>query len=232
MSDACLYLLPGLICSDYVWHSQVEAFAGHQVFAVPGYGDADSIPAMARQVLESAPPRLAVAGHSMGARVALEMWRLAPQRIERIALLDTGVHAVRPGEFEKRMALLDTGRRRGMAALVADWLPPMVHPRRRQDAHFMRPLFEMALSAGLDGFERQVLALLSRPDASLLLPDIDVPALVAVGREDEWSPVAQHETIARAIRGAELVVFDDAGHMSPLEVPAQVSQALFEWLNR
>lgn len=224
------FLLPGLLCSDFVWRAQLRALAQHGVVAVPGYGAADSLTAMARSVLDAAPARLALAGHSMGARVVLEMFRLAPERIERIALFDTGVHPAQPGEREKRMALLATGRRRGMEALVDAWLPPMVHPDRRRDEDFMGPLRRMAVSAGVEQFERQVRALLARPDAAVLLPHINVPALVGVGRQDEWSPVAQHEAIAAGIAGATLVVFENSGHMAPVEVPDQVSRALLDWL--
>lgn len=230
MQRATPYLLPGLICSDYVWRAQVAALGRYGAVAVPGYGDADSITAMARRALADAPGRLAVAGHSMGARVALEMLRLAPARIDRIALLDTGVHPAQPGEREKRMALLATGQRHGMRALVDDWLPPMVHPARRQDEDFMRPLRAMAVGAGIETFARQIRALLSRPDAGVQLPEIDVPVLVGVGRSDEWSPVAQHEAIAARIRGARLVVFENAGHMAPLEAPDAVNRALIDWL--
>jgi pimeloyl-ACP methyl ester carboxylesterase len=230
MQAAIPYLLPGLICSDHVWQAQVHALEHHGAVAVCGYGAADSITAMAESVLDEAPPRIAVAGHSMGARVALEMFRLAPGRIDRIALLDTGVHPAQPGERERRMALLATGRQRGMEALVDEWLPPMVHPDRRRDESLMTPLRSMAVSAGIEQYERQVRALLSRPDATPLLSEIDVPALVGVGRNDEWSPVAQHQAMAARIAGATLVIFEDSGHMAPVEVPAQVSCALRKWL--
>jgi pimeloyl-ACP methyl ester carboxylesterase len=230
MQAAIPYLLPGLICSDYVWQTQVQALESFGAVAVRGYGMADSITAMAQRVLDEAPPRIAVAGHSMGGRVALEMFRLAPGRIERIALLDTGVHPAQPGERGKRMALLETARQRGMEALVNEWLPPMVHPDRRRDERLMAPLRSMAMSAGLEQYERQVRALLSRPDATPLLSEIDVPTLVGVGRHDQWSPVAQHQAMAARIAGATLVVFEDSGHMAPVEAPAQVSGALRKWL--
>ena len=225
-------LLPGLICSDYVWSSQVRDLESYGVLVVPGYGPAASITAMAESVLDIMPERVALAGHSMGARVALEIFRMAPERIERIALLDTGVHPRQPGERAKRMRLLETGKRHGMQALVDEWLPPMVHPRRRQDDEFMAPLRQMAVDAGIEQFERQIRALLARPNATSLLSQINCPALVAVGRQDEWSPVEQHEAIAAAIPDADLVVFEDAGHMAPLETPDEVSKALINWLEK
>ncbi len=199
---------------------------------MPGYGDARSLVTMAERVLASAPDRISVAGHSMGARVALEMFRMASGRIERLALLDTAVHGVAPGEKEKRMALLEVGRRRGMEALVDQWLPPMVHPDRRSDAAFMSPLRRMSVRAGLSQFENQVAALLGRVDQRPLLAEIRCPTLVGVGRQDEWSPVAQHRELAAGIRDAELVIFENAGHMAPVEAPGQVSAALRAWLAR
>jgi len=229
---APLVLLPGLICNEIVWSAQVRSLAAFRPNAVHGYGDARSLVTMAEQVLESAPTRISLAGHSMGARVALEVMRLAPERIERLALLDTGVHPVVPGEREKRMALYSIGVRHGMEALVDAWLPPMVHPDRRNDEAFMRPLRDMCLSFDLTMFEAQMTALLERPDPRDVLAAIRCPTLVGTGSHDAWSPVEQHRQIAALISGAELAVFEHAGHMAPYEAPGQVTVALRQWLAR
>ena len=226
-----LLLLPGLLCDDFVWQAPVRDLDWPRVVAVAGYGGASSIGKMAGGVLGSAPERFALAGHSMGGRVALEVLRRAPDRVDRIALLDTGVHPRQAGERAKRMALLALGREQGIEALVDAWLPPMVHAQRRGDDAFMRPLREMCIKAGLQQFEDQVTALLDRPDARPQLRDINCPALVAVGRQDEWSPPDQHETIAAAIPHARLVVFEESGHMSPVEAPDAVTAALQTWLD-
>jgi pimeloyl-ACP methyl ester carboxylesterase len=223
-------LLPGLLCDQTIWSAQIDALAQLGAVGVPGYAGARSLDAMAGRVLESAPPRFSLAGHSMGARVALEVVRLAPERVERLALLDTGVHPVQLGEAEKRYALLELGRREGIEALVDAWLPPMVHPARRGDPAVLEPLRAMCIRAGLDSYEAQITALLGRSDQRLILPTIQCPTLVATGREDSWSPVAQHQEIAAAIAGSELVVFEDAGHMAPFETPAPVTAALERWL--
>ncbi|HSD70167.1 MAG TPA: alpha/beta hydrolase [Woeseiaceae bacterium] len=227
---APLYLLPGLMCDERIWASQVVALAAYAPVAVSGYGDARSLEVMARRVLASAPERISVAGHSMGGRVALEICRLAPERVERIALLDTGVHPVGKGEREKRMALLDLGRRNGIEALVDAWLPPMLHPDRRQDVEFVAPLREMCVRGGLARYENQVTALLERQDASSLLAAIHCPALIGVGSDDLWASVGQHRAMAAAIAGAELVIFAHAGHMTPAEAPDEVTAALRDWL--
>lgn len=199
---------------------------------MPGYGEAASLVAMARRALEEAPPRFSLVGHSMGGRVALEVYRFAPERVERIALLDTGVHPTAPGEASKRRALADLGRQEGMAALVDAWLPPMVHPARREEETLMEALRLMCIEAGLETYERQIDALIARPDPTSMLSSITCPALVATGRQDEWSPPEQHEEIAAAIADATLTIFEDCGHMSPAEAPEALNAALEEWLAR
>ena len=229
---APLYLLPGLICSDLVWSAQVDALAEYRPVAISGYGDARSLAVMAERVLADTPDRISVAGHSMGARVALEMYRLAPECIERLALFDTGVHPLVPGETEKRLALLQLGKEKGMAALVDAWLPPMVHPDRRSDPSFMEPLRQMCIDAGIEQFENQITALIERADLRPLLPAITCPTLVATGDEDAWSPPEQHREIAASLPNAELVIFKHSGHMAPCETPDLVTDALRTWLNR
>lgn len=232
--SAPLVLLPGLICTDYVWSPQAEALSasGFDVTSFPGYGLADSFGEMASLVLDAAPPVFSLAGHSMGARVALEVFRQAPGRIERLALLDTGVHGVQPGEREKRMALLQVGKDEGMEALVDTWLPPMVKAERHSETDLMTPMREMCIGSGLDTFEAQITALLGRDDQTPILDDVRCPTLVATGSDDAWSPPEQHEAIAARIPGARLVIFEGAGHMAPLETPDLVGDALRGWLDR
>ena len=226
---APLLLLPGLLCDARIWAPQREAFPDA---AAVDYRDARSILAMAERALAMAPPLFSLAGHSMGARVALEVYRLAPERVARLALLSTGVHSPKPGEAEKRHALRDLGRSQGMAALVDEWLPPMVRDGRQDDEALMAPLRAMAIGAGIETFEAQIEALLGRPEVESLLPQIACPVLVGVGRQDRWSPVDQHEAMAAAIPGAVLTIFEDAGHMCLVEAPDQVNDALRLWLDR
>lgn len=224
-------LLPGLICDETIWHHQVKALERRNVRVAHGYRLCRTIEAMAETVLSNAPPMFNLCGHSMGARVALEIYRRAPDRVKKLALLDTGTHTTRSGEKDKRYALWDIGKSKGMEALVDAWLPPMVAPAFRNEAEIMTPLRTMALRAGLDGFEAQMHALLDRPEVESLLPSIDVPTLVGVGSEDVWSPLAQHRQIAALIPNAQIVVFEGAGHMSPAETPHLVTDALSIWMS-
>ncbi len=230
-SRPLLCLVPGLLCDATVWAPQREAFAGSNDIHVAELWGLDSFDAMARKTLAETSGPLTVAGHSMGARVALEMWRLAPERIERLALMSTGVHAARPAEEGPRMALVRLAQQQGMVALVEAWLRGMVHPDRWNDEALIRPLAEMIGRATPEIFEGQQRAGLSRPDATGYLARIACPTLIACGRQDSWSPLLRHEEMARALPGSTLAVFEDCGHMATVERPEAVIQAMAHWLH-
>ena len=196
---------------------------------IADFSQLDDLTAMACAALDLVDGPVDVVGHSMGGRVAFEVWRLAPECVRTLVVLDTGAHPAGPSEPATRQPLLDVAAQ-GMRELAEAWLPPMVHPDRRADPAFMGPLVDMVMRASPELHARQIRALLNRPDATALLSTITVPTLVIVGREDEWSPVAQHETIAASIDSARLEVVDDSGHMVTLEQPAAVTALLRHWL--
>jgi pimeloyl-ACP methyl ester carboxylesterase len=222
-----LLFLPGLICDARVYAPQLAAFPESR--AVDGYGLANTLEAMARVVLEQAPESFDLFGHSMGGRVALEVFRLAPERVRRLALSSTGVHSLGEGEPAKRRALQAIGHERGFEALVDTWLPPMVAEHNRA-----KPIYEamrqMCLDAGQDMFDAQINAQLVRPEQDSLLAQIRCPTLVMTGELDAWSPPGQHEAIAGRIADSTLVIVPGAGHMLPLEAPETVNQAIAAWL--
>lgn len=223
--DAPIVILPGLICGPEMFADVMAAFPRSQ--AIGGfYGGADRLEGMAAHALAHMPESSIVVGHSMGARVALEIWRIAPDRVAGLALCDTGVHPVRPGEREKRHELRDLGRENGFEALVDRWLPPMIGPRSRGDADLCASLKAMCMRAGQAVFEAQIEALLNRRDGHEMLSTITCPTAVVVGSDDEWSPVDQHEAITHAVRGSTLTVIPGAGHMAPAEDPAAFTAAL------
>lgn len=229
-----LMLVPGLMCDATVWRPVMPALQAVCYCHVVDHDEADSLPRMAEQLLQHAPPRFALAGHSMGARVALEVLRRAPGRVTRVALLDTG-YLARPageaGEAEarKRHALLALARRDGVRAMALEWVRGMVHPDRLQDTALIDEILAMFERKEVAHFERQIRALLARPDASDVLSAIRVPALLLCGRQDSWAPVAQHEAMHALLPAAALTVVDDAGHMAPMERPQAVAQALLSW---
>jgi pimeloyl-ACP methyl ester carboxylesterase len=235
-SRPALLLLPGLLCDRDVWAGQIAALDG-AVCIVPQYHDLDSIVAMAQRVLDEAPPRFALAGHSMGGRVALEVVRAAPERISHLALLDTGYEARKagePGEQEARQRrhLVELARSLGMRAMGAEWVRGMVHPARLADDALIGRVLAMIERHTPEGHSAQIRALLERPDASDVLPQIRCPTLIACGREDAWSPLARHQVMAALIPNSRLVAIERCGHMSTMEQPAAVTAAMRDWLQQ
>lgn len=225
-----LYLLSGLLCDKTVWAPLLPGLEHLANVHTVDFAGFDDIGAMADLVLDNAEDGFALAGHSMGARVALEVYRKAPDRVGRLALLSTGVHPMNPGEQENRQRLIDLAHHEGMDALANHWLPPMLLEANRSNPAVTQPLLEMVLGMTPTIYQDQVHALLNRPDATQQLKNIRCPVLVGVGRQDQWSPLAQHELIASQIQGSRLVVFENSGHMAPFEVPDQVLSALVTWL--
>lgn len=223
-----LLILPGLMCDGRMFDRQVDAFGADVVDGF--YGSAATLAEMAGHVLRYMPARCALLGHSMGSRIALEVWRRAPDRVTRLVLADTGVHPVRAGEREARMALLALGERSGAKALADAWLPPMLGTAAARDEALYAKLRAMCVDAGVATYARQAAALLARPDAAAVLPTITCPTLVLVGSEDRWSPVDQHRAIADAVPHARLRVVEGAGHMAPAEQPAAFNSILCDWL--
>jgi len=227
-------LVPGLVCDAAVWDHARQALGAGANVRVADHGSLDSLASMADKVLREAPPRFALAGHSMGGRVALEVWRRAPERVAALALLDTGVTALaagEPGERETagRYELLDIARTRGMAAMAARWVQGMLWKPRLDDAALVTQVVDMMARSNADVFAAQIRALLGRPDASALLPAIRCPTLVLCGEEDSWAPAARHTDMAAQISGAALVLVPQCGHMCTLERPEAVTRALLEW---
>ena len=170
----------------------------------------------------------------MGGRVAFEILRIAPERVGRLALLDTGVHPFAGGEAGERersgrMTLVRQSETEGMRAMGKAWAKGMVHPRRL-DSPLFEAILQMIERSNPARFAAQQNALLTRRDATPQLATISCPTLVLCGREDTWSGPAQHETIAAGIRGAVLRIIEDCGHMCTMERPADVTKALRAWL--
>jgi pimeloyl-ACP methyl ester carboxylesterase len=225
-----LLFLPGLACDARMYAPQLAAFPDSR--AVDGYGAASALADMARVALEQAPESFDLFGHSMGGRVALEVFRLAPRRVRRLALVSTGVHSLREGEPAKRQALQTIGWNHGFEKLIDQWLPPMVAEANRAKPDIYGPLRQMNLDAGQAVFDAQIHALVNRPEVESLLPQIACPTLVMTGENDTWSSPAQHEAIAVAIPNSELVIVPGAGHMIQLEAPEAVNAAIARWLAR
>ena len=225
-----LLLLSGLLFDETVWADIPERLGDVADVCIISFSGFSSISGMVEHVLATAPERFAVAGHSMGGRVALEVVRCAPRRVSGLALLNTGVHTVRDGEAQSRGRLLRLAYEHGMSALAAEWLPPLMAGGTSRTAELMPRLMAMVERSTPDSYAGQIHALLNRPEALSVLPTIGVPTLLLSGSEDTWSPISQHETMRRRIPHATLFEIHGAGHMAPIERPDAVAVALREWL--
>ncbi len=230
-----LVLIPGLMCSPRVWQDLLPHLRADVHAVLIDHAPSSSLTEMAQRVLDQSPPHFAVAGHSMGGRVAMEMMRMAPERIEQIALIDTAYQPRATGpageqERARRYILRDLAFEKGVRAMAHTWVQDMVHPARLQDADLIEAIVRMFEAKSADTFAGQIEALLNRPDASDVLRSLRIPTLLAVGREDNWSNLAQHQAMQALAPHATLDVIEEAGHMAPMEQPLAMAESLNRWL--
>lgn len=210
-----LVLLPAMGCDGQLWARQVVDLGD---IAHPELGDLsvdDSLSAMAARVLAHAPPRIAVAGVSLGGYVALEMVRQAPERIERVALFATRATMAMRARTVDEQGLLAT----------APHADPMLTPI------VSGPVQAMAERVGRQVFERQQRALLARPDLDAAIAAVRVPTLVAVGDRDRICHVEDARALADRIPAARFHVIRNCGHLSPIERSGEVTMLLRRWLD-
>lgn len=223
-------LLCGLLCDEVVWEAQATSLGRDHDVRVVKFLEQDSMQAMAEHVLKEAPETFALAGHSMGGRVALEVYRRAAGRVERLALLDTGYEPAAPGEEGKRAVLVNQALEEGIDSIAAAWGLPMLSPEHRNDPRLVQAVFDMVGRMSAEIYAAQTRALLDRPDATEVLKGITCPTLILCGQQDGWSPPERHQRIAELVPHANLRLIDDCGHMSMMEQPDAVLGALREWL--
>lgn len=225
-----LVLLPGLLCDGALWHAQTRWLGDVAAFTIGDLTHDDSVATMARSVLMEAPESFALAGLSMGGYVALEIMRQAPERVRRLALLDTSARADTPAQTERRRGLLALAEKGQFKGVTPRLLPMLVHPDRLDDEALTATVTAMAERVGRDAFLRQQKAIMGRPDSGPDLGRIRCPTLVLCGREDALTPPELHRELAAAIPGARLVVIEECGHLAPLERPHATTAVLRYWL--
>jgi pimeloyl-ACP methyl ester carboxylesterase len=223
-------LLPGLLCDPDLWSHQVAHLGEVATPAVLDLTGADSMAALACAVLDRSPDRFALAGLSMGGYVALEIMRRAPDRVVKLALLDTNAREDTPEQTARRNALVAISEKGGFERIVPTMLPNLVHPDRLEDWELVTRVEGMAAKVGPAAFRRQQAAIMGRLDSRPHLPAIACPTLVLCGRQDALTPPALHAEMAAGIPGARLAVIEDCGHLSSLERPQAVTALLRDWL--
>jgi pimeloyl-ACP methyl ester carboxylesterase len=225
-----LLLLPGLLCDRALWLEQITALDDIATTMVADLTQDDSMEGMAHRVLAAAPGRFALAGLSMGGYLAQQIVREAPERVSRLAVLDTSARADTSEQSSRRRGLIELAEKGDFKGVTPRLLPVFLHPDRLADAALTGAVTEMTERVGKDAFVRQERAIMGRIDNRPHLPRISCPTLVLCGREDTLTPLALHEEIAALVPGARLEVVEECGHLSTMERPAQVSAALRRWL--
>ncbi len=192
----------------------------------------DSFAAMVQRALERAPPRFALAGLSMGGYVALEFWRQAPERVNRLALLDTSARADDDAALKRRRSFIQQAEQGRFKGVTPRLLSAFIHPDRIADTALVEAISEMAEAVGREAFLRQQKAIMARSDSLTNLAGIDVPTMVICGRQDAATPLVLSEEIADRIPGARLCVVEECGHLSAMERPHAVTALMRDWLLR
>ena len=231
-TDLPVILVPGLLCSARLYAPQIAALWPYGQVTIADHRRDASMTAIAARILANAPPRFALAGLSMGGYIAFAMLRLAPERIAKLALLDT---SARPDTLEQSAArekFISMAQEGRLDEVVETLAPRFLHRNRAQDPALRELVRDMASDTGADAFVLQQKAIMSRPDARPLLASIRCPTVVLVGDGDQLTPPDLAREISAGIHEARLVVVPDCGHLSTVERPTAVNAALAEWLGR
>jgi pimeloyl-ACP methyl ester carboxylesterase len=233
MSDKIpLVLLPGFLDTEALWRHQVENLADIADITIGDLTPQESIAEMAASTLAQAPERFALAGLSMGGYTAFEIMLREPERVTRLALLDTTPFADPPERLEGRKNQLSMVRDGRFDEVVSAMVAFKMKPEGPPKPALADAIREMCVTAGPEVLLRQQAAMLNRADTSDVLAHIKCPTLVICGRQDVPTPPEVHEEIASRIEGAKLVIIDDCGHLASLEQPVATTEAMREWLLR
>jgi pimeloyl-ACP methyl ester carboxylesterase len=225
-----ILLIPGLAGSPRIYAPVASAMWRLGPVTVANHIRDDTIGAIARRILAEAPPRFALAGHSVGGYIAFEIMRQAPDRVAKLALVNTQARPDTPEATARRRALIARAKGGQYRAVLDELFPGFVHPSRREDGALRKLVHDMGDDIGAEAFVRQQTAIMSRPDSRPALAWIKCPTLVLTGDEDNTIPNTLSKEMADGIPGAKLVILPDCGHLPQVEQPQATADALVEWL--
>jgi pimeloyl-ACP methyl ester carboxylesterase len=225
-----ILLIPGLNCTGLIYQAFIADLWPHGSVTVANHQTGATMQEIAAAILAEAPATFALAGFSMGGYIAFEILRQAPDRVAKLALLDTSARPDTPeGSANRRKAMKSTEEGKFIEVLTAQYAN-IVHPDHANDDTLRRTYVAMGEAAGPETFIRHSEAIIGRPDSRAHLGAIKVPTLVLVGDEDKLTPPDAAKEMADAITGSELVTVKTAGHLTLLEQPGAVRDALKTWI--
>uniref|UniRef100_A0A9E7ZPB0 Alpha/beta hydrolase n=1 Tax=Bosea sp. NBC_00436 TaxID=2969620 RepID=A0A9E7ZPB0_9HYPH len=226
-----LVLVPGLSCDAELYAPQWPALADGRPVLVADHARDDTLSAIAKRLLDAAPPRFALCGLSMGGYVAFEVLRQAPERVTRLALLDTSAKPATPETNVPREQMITLAEKGAFDNVTTLLWQKLVAQARLTDEPLRLLVRQMADEVGAEGFIRQQKAIMQRPDSRPVLAGLSIPTLVLVGEEDEITPVAEAQEMVKVSEGrAQLAIVPGCGHLSTLEEPEAVTAELLRWL--
>jgi pimeloyl-ACP methyl ester carboxylesterase len=225
-----ILLVPGLGGSPRIYAPVAAQLWRFGPVTIANHIRDDNVGAIARRILAEAPPRFALAGHSMGGYIAFEIYRQAPQRIAKLALINTQARPDTPEASERRRGLIARVEAGHYHDVLDELFPGFVHPSRKDDADLRKLVHDMGDDVGAAAFVRQQAAILRRTDSRPTLTAITCPTLVLTGDEDGTIPNALSVEMADRIPGARLVIIPQCGHLPQPERPEATAAALVAWL--
>ena len=225
-----LVLLPGMMCDERLFASQINELSKQREVHFAKITDYETISELASDVLNNAPPVFALAGLSMGGIVAMEIASQAPERVERLALLDTNPLAELPDVLKRRGPQIDAIKNGQLKEIIRDEMKPNYLFDGVRKTEILKLCMDMALDIGPDAFIRQSIALRDRVDQKNTLGSYKRPALVLCGRHDVLCPLERHELMHTLLENSKLEIIEDAGHLPTLEQPKITTMALASWL--
>jgi len=225
-----LVLLPGMMCDERLFASQINELSKRREVHFAKITDHETISELASDVLNNAPPVFALAGLSMGGIVAMEIVSQAPERVERLALLDTNPLAELPDVLNRRGPQIDAIKNGQLKEIIRDEMKPNYLFDGVRKTEILKLCMDMALDIGPDAFIRQSIALRDRVDQKNTLGSYKRPALVLCGRHDVLCPLERHELMHTLLENSKLEIIEDAGHLPTLEQPKITTMALASWL--
>lgn len=230
-----LILLPGMMCDARLFGPQIGALSSLFTLHLPPIAGSDSIAdiaGIAAEILRHAPPVFALAGLSMGGIVAMEIMAQAPDRVTKIALLDTNALAEPPEAQARRIPQIARVLAGGLDAIMANELIPRYLNNAAQHTDIMALCMDMARNLGPQVFARQSRALASRPDQTQTLASYGRPALILMGEDDILCPKPRHDLMHALMPQSRLAIIPGAGHLPTLEKPMETTAELRRWLEQ
>ncbi|RXT05386.1 alpha/beta hydrolase [Ammoniphilus sp. CFH 90114] len=231
MAKTPLLLLPGTLCNEQLWAHQIDHLSDLAEITVGDVTTQPTIKGMARHMLEQAPDRFALAGLSLGGIVAIEIMRQAPERVLKLALLDTTAQPPRAEQMDIWGPLIKRVSCGEFSTVVREkFLPNLLYEAHPLIETLSSNIIDMAEKVGKEAYINQLKAVMTKPNGFDVLPNIRCQTLLIVGREDRLCPVDIHMEMKEKISYANLVEIEQCGHMSTLEQPEAVSAAMRNWL--